>query len=177
MREKLNLGEARFLSKVTEILICVEILLFFFLIFLCSWDKIANELTNYLKTLINKPKKSILKCIVFIEQRVSRVAQMVKNPPAIWEIWIWSLGWEDFLEEGMTTHSTIPAWRIPMDKRSLAGYSQWGCKELDRTEQLTTNIEQNIYDFDGIKESYVLRISEENLSVWGNQILFSFYHP
>ena len=78
---------------------------------------------------------------------------------------------------GMTTHSTIPAWRIPMDKRSLAGYSQWGCKELDRTEQLTTNIEQNIYDFDGIKESYVLRISEENLSVWGNQILFSFYHP
>ena len=31
------------------------------------------------------------------------------------------------------------------------GYSQWGCKELDRTEQLSTNIEQNIYDFDGIR--------------------------
>ena len=92
MREKLNLGEACFLSKVTEIFICVEILLFFFLIFLCSWDKIANELTNYLKTLINKPKKSILKCIVYIEQKASQVAQMVKNPPAIWEIWVWSLG-------------------------------------------------------------------------------------
>ena len=60
----------------------------------------------------------------------------------------------------MATHSSISAWRIPMDKRNLASYSQWGCKELDRTEQLSTNTEQNIYDFDGIKESYVLRNSE-----------------
>ena len=45
-----------------------------------------------------------------------------------------SLGWEDPLEEGMTTHFSILAWRIPMDKRSLAGYSPWGRKELDMTE-------------------------------------------
>ena len=35
------------------------------------------------------------------------VAQMVKNPPAMWETWAWSLGWEDPLKEGMTTHSRI----------------------------------------------------------------------
>ena len=41
------------------------------------------------------------------------VAQVVKNPPAMWETWVWSLGWEDPLEEGMATHSSILAWRIP----------------------------------------------------------------
>ena len=44
------------------------------------------------------------------------VAQTVKNPPAMWETWILSLGWEDSLEEGMATHSSILAWRIPMDR-------------------------------------------------------------
>ena len=46
----------------------------------------------------------------------SLVAQMVKNVPARWETWVWSLGWEDPLEEGMATHSSIIAWRIPMDR-------------------------------------------------------------
>ena len=41
------------------------------------------------------------------------MAQMVKNLPAMWETWVQSLGWEDPLEEGMTTHSSILAWRIP----------------------------------------------------------------
>ena len=41
------------------------------------------------------------------------VAQMVKNPPAMQETWVWSLGWEEPPEEGMTTHSCILAWRIP----------------------------------------------------------------
>ena len=40
---------------------------------------------------------------------VSLVAQMVKNPPAMWETWVQSLGWEDLLEEGMATHSGILA--------------------------------------------------------------------
>ena len=43
----------------------------------------------------------------------SLVAQRVKNLPAVWETWVWSLGWEDPLEEGMATHSSILAWRIP----------------------------------------------------------------
>ena len=44
------------------------------------------------------------------------VAQMVKNLPAMWETWVQSLGWEDSLEEGMTTHSSILAWKIPMHR-------------------------------------------------------------
>ena len=41
---------------------------------------------------------------------------MIKNAPAMWETWVGSLGWEDPLEEGMATHSSILAWRIPMDR-------------------------------------------------------------
>ena len=48
--------------------------------------------------------------------RASLVAQIVKNQPAIWETWVWSLGWEDPLEKGMATHSSTLAWRIPMDR-------------------------------------------------------------
>ena len=43
----------------------------------------------------------------------SLVAQLVKNLPAMQETWVQSLGWEDPLEEGMTTHSSILAWEIP----------------------------------------------------------------
>ena len=43
------------------------------------------------------------------------VAQTVNNLPVMWETWVRSLGWEDPLEEGMTTHSSILACRIPMD--------------------------------------------------------------
>ena len=42
----------------------------------------------------------------------SFVAQMVKNPPAMWETWVQSVGWEDPLAEDMATHSSILAWRI-----------------------------------------------------------------
>ena len=64
-------------------------------------------------------------CIFYIQKYVkeksqapnilwaSLVAQMVKNPPALWEAWVRSLGWEDPLEEGMATHSSILDWRIP----------------------------------------------------------------
>ena len=46
----------------------------------------------------------------------SLVAQMVKNLPAMWETWVRSLGWEDPLEEGMATHSSVLAWSILMDR-------------------------------------------------------------
>ena len=59
---------------------------------------------------------------------------MVKNPPAMQETWVQSLGWEDPLEEGMATHSNILAWRIPMDRGAWQGYSPWGHKESDMTE-------------------------------------------
>ena len=47
---------------------------------------------------------------------VSLMAQTVKNPSAMQETWVQSLGWEDLLEDGMATHSSILAWRIPMDR-------------------------------------------------------------
>ena len=48
--------------------------------------------------------------------RASLMSQTVKNPSAMQETWVQSLGWEDLLEDGMATHSSILAWRIPMDR-------------------------------------------------------------
>ena len=48
----------------------------------------------------------------------SQLAQTVKNLPAMWETWVRSWGWEDPLEEGMATRSSILAWRISMDRRA-----------------------------------------------------------
>ena len=56
----------------------------------------------------------------------SLMTQLVKKPPAIWETWVRSLGWEDPLEKGKATHPSIPAWRIP-----------WGRKESETTERLS----------------------------------------
>ena len=46
----------------------------------------------------------------------SLMAQTIKNPPAMQETWVLSLGWEDPLEEGIATHTNILAWRIPVDR-------------------------------------------------------------
>ena len=64
----------------------------------------------------------------------SLVAQVVKNPPAMPETWVRSLGWKDPLEEGMATHSSILAWRIPMDKGVWRAVVQGGHKKLDMTK-------------------------------------------
>ena len=59
------------------------------------------------------------------------IAQLVKNLPAMQETLVRFLGWEDPLEKGKATHSSILAWRI----HGL--YSLWGPKELDTTERLS----------------------------------------
>ena len=64
---------------------------------------------------------------------------MVENLLAMQEPQVLSLDWEEPLEKGMATHSSILAWRIPWTK-SLAGYSPWGCKELNTNELLTLSI-------------------------------------
>ena len=64
------------------------------------------------------------------------VVQMVKNPPAMQEIQVHSLGWEDPLEKGMATHASILAGGSH-GQRSLRGYNPWGHKESDMTQQLT----------------------------------------
>ena len=58
---------------------------------------------------------------------------MVECLSTMREILVQFLGWEDPLEKEMAIRSSILAWRIPR-RRSLAGYSPWGCKELDMTE-------------------------------------------
>ena len=70
-------------------------------------------------------------CITYL------VAQMVKNLPAMQEAWVLSLGWEDPLEKGIATHSSILVWRIPWTEKP-SGLQSMGChKESDTTEQLT----------------------------------------
>ena len=73
--------------------------------------------------------------------RASLVVQMVKNPPAMWEIRVPSLGWEDPLQEGMATHSSILAWRIPMN-RGAWWATVHGVAEL--TDLATKNTHQGV---------------------------------
>jgi len=65
----------------------------------------------------------------------SVLAQRAKCLPAMQETGVRSLGQEDPLEKEMATYSSILAWRIPRMEEP-AGYSPWGCRELDRTERL-----------------------------------------
>ena len=64
------------------------------------------------------------------------VAQTVKNLPPMRETWVQSLSQENTLEKEMATHSSIIVWRISWTE-DPGGYSSWGCKESDMTEQLT----------------------------------------
>ena len=64
---------------------------------------------------------------------------MVKRLPAMQETWVLSLGQEDSLEKEMATHSSIIAWKIPWMEEP-GSYRPWGCKKLDRTEQLTLSL-------------------------------------
>ena len=59
----------------------------------------------------------------------SLVAQMVNNPLAMWETWVQSLSWEDPLEEGMATHSSILAWKIPQTEEP-GGLKSTGLKRV-----------------------------------------------
>ena len=69
----------------------------------------------------------------------SRVAQTVKNPPTMQETQVQSLGQEDPLEKEMTTHSSIPAWRIPWTEQPDR-HGPWGCKELDTFQRLSLSL-------------------------------------
>ena len=68
--------------------------------------------TNFLKNII----LSFFCCVYNFGLNFVSLAQNVKNLPAMWDTWVWSLSQEDPLEEGKATHSRILAWRIPMDR-------------------------------------------------------------
>ena len=82
--------------------------------------------------IINKPEVDVI-FFYLLKIRAYMVALTVKNPPAMGETWVRSLGWEDPLEEGMETHSSILAWKIPMD-RGAWWATVHGVTELDTTE-------------------------------------------
>ena len=69
--------------------------------------------------------------------RAYLVAQTVKNPFAMWEIWVHSLGWEDSPGGGHGDPFQFTCLENPHGQRSMAGYSAWGHKKLDTTEQLS----------------------------------------
>ena len=95
----------------------------------------------------------------------SLVAQPVKNPPAVWETWVRSLGWEDPLEKGTATHSSILAWRIP-----------WTTVAKSRTR--LRDFEKKLYNKDGfpggasVKEPtcQCKRCKRYRFSLWVGQI-------
>ena len=73
--------------------------------------------------------------------RLPWLAQLVKNPSAIRDTWVQSLGWEDPLEKGKATHSSILAWRTPWTMQSMGSQrvgvaKSEGHRESDTTEQL-----------------------------------------
>ena len=71
--------------------------------------------------------------------RVSLVAQMVKNLPAVQETWVRSLGWEDPLEKGRATHSSILAWKVPWTVQSM------GLQRVGHDWVTCTSLHFNLY--------------------------------
>ena len=68
----------------------------------------------------------------------SLVAQMVNNPSAMCETWVLFLGWEDPLEEGLATHSSILAWRIPIDRGAWQATQSMGLQSQTQLSKLST---------------------------------------
>ena len=85
------------------------------------WYKWDIKVPYYYCTAIYSSFRPVNICFIYLGAPIlaaSLVVQMVKNPPTMWDTWIWFLGWEDPLEEGMVTHSSSPSWRIPMDREA-----------------------------------------------------------
>ena len=81
---------------------------------------------GYKDSLEGQRKKSRM-CYT-VNSCINLVAQMGKNLPAVQETWVQSLGWEDALEKGMATRSSVLAWRIPREQRRR--------KQLDTAEPI-----------------------------------------
>ena len=73
------------------------------------------------------------------------MAQLVKNLPAMPETWVEYLGWEDLLEKGRATQSSILACIIPWTEKSGRLYSLWGHKESDTTERLSLSSRATVH--------------------------------
>ena len=85
----------------------------------------------------------------------------------MWESWVWSLGGEDPLEEGMATHSSILAWRIPWREEPGGLYSPWGHRESDNTDNEAHSTCLLIAPSDFINSKYY---RDTNLTYKSNEI-------
>ena len=88
--------------------VCVCVYIYHFVVYLELTQPVNQQYWN-----TNKYKIKDIYCIKW----ASQVAQWVKNPPAMQEMQVGSLGWEDPRVEGMATHSSILAWRIPWTEK------------------------------------------------------------
>ena len=79
------------------------------------------------------PKDQTPCLLCLLHWQAGSVAQLVKNPQATWETWVWVLGWEHPLEKGTATIFCPGEFHRP---RTLAGYSPWDLEESDTTERL-----------------------------------------
>ena len=70
------------------------------------------------------------------------MAQLVKNPPAMRETWVRSLGWDNPLEKGTATHSSILAWRIPWTVQSP--WKESDMTELDKESDMTERVSPSV---------------------------------
>ena len=82
----------------------------------------------------------------------SLVAQLIKNPPTMWEAWVRSLDWEDALEKGKAIHSSILAWRIPWTAQGVA-------KSQHTTEWLSLLLHADMLTFCSSSEETTSRAS------------------
>ena len=99
------------------------------------------------------------------------VAQLVKNLPAMWETLIRFMGWEDPLEKGKATHSSILAWRIPWTVKS------WGCKVLDTTERLSLSLDSKTFKHGVLTFLNFSLSSQPFLTAHSPFVSLSFPHP
>ena len=76
----------------------------------------GNQINGIAGFLVSNADLSVIQNCRQLYIQFRLVAQMVKNLPAMQKTWVQSLGWEDPPEEGMATHSSIPAWSISKDR-------------------------------------------------------------
>ena len=100
--------------------------------------------------------------------RASLVAQLVKDPPAMWETWVRPLGWEDPLKKGKVTHSSILAWRIPWTVWSLGSQRVGQLGNFHFHFSLTCNMQCKCFHCGPFRHCDLLTISH----YWAKQVLF-----
>ena len=98
---------------------------------------------------------------------LSLVAQMVKNPPAVWETWIWSLDWEDPMEEDIATHSSILSWRICVDRGAwqsiIHGVAKsWAWLSYEHIRVITLSGSKIKFPTESWKVKHIYKLFEKN---------------